>query len=181
MSHRQVCSWVQTPAVLSFLDEREYVEPVEHPDVLLSPYRTVASAIFAVWREFAEIEFSGARTAQASFAALVVAISVGVACAMHLQEVWWAAISGFICSQATRPASVEKALFGVTGTIAGAVLCLALVGWLAYDTFACVLALLVISSIGILAVNVSANGYAWLFFSVTFSLVSHRPCRPTAG
>jgi uncharacterized membrane protein YccC len=147
------------------------VEQSEHIDVPSSPYRAVASAIFAVWREFAEIEFSGARAAQASFAALVVAISVGVACAMHMQEVWWAAISGFICSQATRPASVKKALLRVTGTIAGAVLCLALVGWLAYDMFACVLALLVISSIGILAVNVSAHGYAWLFFSVTFSLV----------
>jgi uncharacterized membrane protein YccC len=147
------------------------VEQSEHIDVPSSPYRTVANAIVAVWREFAEIEFSGPRTAQASMAALVVAISVGVACAMHLQEVWWAAISGLICSQATRPASVEKALLRVTGTIAGAALCLALVGWLAYDMFACVLALLIISAIGILAVNVSAHGYAWLFFSVTFSLV----------
>jgi uncharacterized membrane protein YccC len=48
---------------------------------------------------------------------------------------------------------------------------LALVGWLAYDMFACVLALFVISSIGILGANVSAHGYAWLFFGVTFSLV----------
>jgi uncharacterized membrane protein YccC len=147
------------------------VDPSQPLDVPSNPYRTVANAIVAVGREFSEIEFSGARAAQASLAASVVAISVGVACAMHLQEVWWAAISGFICSQATRPASVEKALLRVTGTIAGAVLCLAVVGWLAYDVFACVLALLIVSSIGIVAVNVSAHGYAWLFFSVTFSLV----------
>ena len=147
------------------------MEQSEQLNVPSSPYHTVANAIVAVGREFTEIEFSGARTAQASLAALVVTISVAVACAMHLQEVWWAAISGFICSQATRPASVEKALLRVTGTIAGAALCLALVGWLAYDMFACVLALLIICSIGILAVNVSAHGYAWLFFSVTFSLV----------
>jgi Fusaric acid resistance protein family len=145
--------------------------PDERPEVNLTPYRTVASTIVAVWREFAEIEFCGARPAQASMPALVVAVSVGVACAMHLQEVWWAAISGFISSQATRPASVKKALLRVTGTMAGAALCLELVGWLAYDMFACVLALFVISSIGILGVNVSTHGYAWLFFSVTFCLV----------
>jgi uncharacterized membrane protein YccC len=147
------------------------VGPFDSPEVNFSPYRTVASAIVAVWRDFVEIEFGSARAAQASMAALVVAVSVGVACAMHLQEVWWAAISGFISSQATRPASVKKALLRVTGTMAGAALCLALVGWLAYDMFACVLALFVISSIGILGVNVSPHGYAWLFFSVTFSLV----------
>ena len=133
--------------------------------------RAVLNAVTALARELAEIQFSGPRARQASIAALVVAVSVGVACAMHLPEVWWAAISGFISTQATRPASIKKALLRIVGTMAGAALALVLVDWLAYDMAACCLALFLVSLIGIVGLNVSPHGYAWIFFSVTFSLV----------
>jgi uncharacterized membrane protein YccC len=136
---------------------------LERRDVPPRPYCAVASAIVALWREFAELEFSGPRAAQAYMAALVVAIAVGTACAMHLPEVWWSAISGFISTQTTRPASLEKGLLRIAGTATGAALSVALVGWLAYDQLAGGLALLIVSSIGILAVNVSPH---WLCMAV---------------
>jgi uncharacterized membrane protein YgaE (UPF0421/DUF939 family) len=77
---------------------------------------------------------------------------------MHLPDVRWAAISGFISTQATRPASLQKGLLRIAGTAAGAALSLVLAGWLAYDQLAGCLALFVVSSIGILAVNVSPTG-----------------------
>jgi uncharacterized membrane protein YccC len=143
----------------------------EHLDVSASLFGTVASAGASLWKELAEIDVAGPRAQQASMAALSVAISVTVASIMHLPDAWWAAISGFISTQATRPASVTKGVLRVIGTALGAAAALLLVGWLAYDQVACCAALFVVSTIGIVALNVSPHGYAWLFFSVTFSLV----------
>jgi uncharacterized membrane protein YccC len=121
--------------------------------------------------ELTEIDVAGPRAQQATMAALAVAISVIAALTMHLPEPWWAAISGFISTQATRPASVTKGVLRVVGTLSGAAAALLLVAWLAYDQVACCMALFIVCTIGILALNVSPHGYAWLFFSVTFSLV----------
>jgi uncharacterized membrane protein YccC len=143
----------------------------KHSDVSASLFGAVASAGAGLWKELAEIDVAGPRAQQASMAALSVAISVTVASTMHLPDAWWAAISGFISTQATRPASVTKGGLRVVGTALGATAAMLLVGWLAYDQVACCAALFVVSTIGIVALNVSPHGYAWLFFSVTFSLV----------
>jgi uncharacterized membrane protein YccC len=146
-------------------------ERAEHLGVSTSLLGAVALARTGLWKELTEIDVAGPRAQQASMAALAVAISVTVACTMHLPEPWWAAISGFISTQATRPASVTKGVLRIIGTVVGAAAALLLVGWLAYDQVACCVALFIVCTIGILALNVSPHGYAWLFFSVTFSLV----------
>jgi len=134
-------------------------------------WRAVENAVLGTSREIAEVDVSGPRAAQAAMTALVVAITVGIACAMHVPEVWWAALAGYMSTQATRPASLQKGLLRIVGTAAGAALSLALADWLVYDVVAACLALFVVSTIGILGVSVSSHGYAWLFFSITFSLV----------
>jgi uncharacterized membrane protein YccC len=146
-------------------------EHAEHLDVSASLLGVVTLAGTGIWKELTEIDVAGPRAQQASMAALAVAISVTVASTMHLPEAWWAAISGFISTQATRPASVTKGVLRVIGTVVGAATALLLVGWLAYDQVACCVALFIVCTIGVLALNVSPHGYAWLFFSVTFSLV----------
>jgi uncharacterized membrane protein YccC len=133
--------------------------------------RKAGAEAFAGLRDLSEVDFSGPRARQATIAALVVAVSVGVACAMSLPDVWWAALSGFISTQATRAASIKKGVLRIAGTVAGAGLALVLVDWLAYDIAACCLALFLVAVTGIVGVNVSPHGYAWLFFSITFSLV----------
>ena len=143
----------------------------EHLDVTVSLLGDVALAGTSLWKELTEIDVAGPRAQQASMAALAVAISVTVASTKHLPDPWWAAISGFISTQATRPASMTKGVLRVIGTVSGAALALFLVGWLAYDQVACCVALFIVCTIGIVALNVSPHGYAWLFFSVTFSLV----------
>ena len=139
---------------------------------------TAAIGGIATWRaltglgaDLRELGFADPRARQAALAALSVVVSVAIACAMHLPDPWWAAISGFISTQATRPGSIRKALLRIIGTAAGAGLGLVLAGWLAYDHLACSLALFSMSAVGILGVSVSAHGYAWLFFGITFSLV----------
>ena len=140
-------------------------------DVSASLVGVLASAGTSLLKELTEIDVADPRSQQASMAALAVAISVTVASTMHLPDPWWAAISGFISTQATRPASVTKGVLRVVGTVSGAAVALFLVGWLAYDQVACCVALFIVCTIGIVALNVSTHGYAWLFFSVTFSLV----------
>ena len=140
-------------------------------DVSASLVGVLASAGTSLLKELTEIDVADPRSQQASMAALAVAISVTVASTMHLPDPWWAAISGFISTQATRPASMTKGVLRVVGTVSGAAVALFLVGWLAYDQVACCVALFIVCTIGIVALNVSPHGYAWLFFSVTFSLV----------
>ena len=119
----------------------------KHSDVSASLFGAVASAGAGLWKELAEIDVAGPRAQQASMAALSVAISVTVASTMHLPDAWWAAISGFISTQATRPASVTKGGLRVVGTALGATAAMLLVGWLAYDQVACCAALFVVSTI----------------------------------
>ncbi len=125
----------------------------------------------ALARELRSLSFAGPRAQQATMAAAATALSVAIACAMDLPDVWWSAISAVISTMPTRPASIEKGLLRIVGTAAGALLAYALIGWIAYDRVACLLALFAVSSVGIFGMAVSSHGYAWLFFGITFSLV----------
>jgi uncharacterized membrane protein YccC len=107
-----------------------------------------------------------ARAATTTTLAVVLAVLIG--CAMHLQEVWWAAISAYV---STNPQSIARGLRRILGTIGGAVLAILSIGWLAYDPVACCLALFVVTAVGIVGFNVSRHGYAWLFVSITFGMV----------
>jgi uncharacterized membrane protein YccC len=107
--------------------------------------------------------------AQAATAtALAVVLTVVIGCAMHLQEVWWAAISAYV---STRPQSVARGMRRILGTVAGASLAIISIGWLAYDPVACCLALFAVTGLGIMGFNVSRHGYAWLFVGITFGMV----------
>src|SRR5271165_4052678 len=99
---------------------------------------------------------------------LAVVLAVLVACAMHLPEIWWAAISAYMM---TNPKSLARGVRRILGTIAGAMLAIVSIGWLAYDPFACCLTLFVVTAVGIIGFNVSRHGYGWLFAGITFGMV----------
>ncbi len=70
------------------------------------------------------------------------------------------------------PSGIDPAgLRRILGTIAGAALAIASIGWLAYDPFACCIALFAVAFVGMIGFNVSRHGYAWLFLSITFGMV----------
>ena len=116
----------------------------------------------------AGIEWRGSAAWAATSTTLAVVLAVLIACEMHLEEVWWAAISGYMC---TRPQSIPLGLRRIIGTIAGALIVIISIGWLAYDPFACCLALFAVTVAGIIGFNVSQNSYGWLFVSITFNMV----------
>jgi uncharacterized membrane protein YccC len=119
--------------------------------------RTVALA----WRGM-DLRSEPARAAGAATVAVVLAVLI--ACAMHLDEVWWAAISAYVVA---RPQAVRR----IVGTIAGAALGIVSVGWLAYDPLGCCLMLFAVTVIGTIGFNVSRHGYGWLLMSVTFAMI----------
>jgi uncharacterized membrane protein YccC len=129
------------------------------------------SALVALAREARALSFHGPRAQQATITAASVVLSVVTALALHLPDAWWAAISGFMSTQATRPESLRKALLRIISTVIGALAAYLLVGWLAYDHAACYLAFAVAGFLAVYGMAVSPHGYAWLFSGITFTLV----------
>jgi len=111
-----------------------------------------------------------ARVATSSMIAVVTAVTI--ANAMHLDDPWWAAISGYVAMQRTAPASLQRGLLRVVGTVVGATLGIVALRWVAYDMFACCLVIFAVATISIIGFNVSRYGYAWLLIVVTFGLVA---------
>lgn len=142
---------------------------------LLEPIRkefdNIIGIVSAVRQDFTEVGFSGPRASLAVMAMISVVASTTVALTLHLDDVWWAAISGFMSIQATVPASLRKVLLRIIGTMAGAVSAVLLTPWLAYDHVAFCLTLMIVTTIGVIGVQVSPHGYAWLFTAVTFDLI----------
>ena len=70
------------------------------------------------------------------------------------------------------PASLKKGTLRIIGTLAGATLAFFATDWLAYDDFACCLALMVVGGVATLGLTVSSHGYAWMLFGITFAMVT---------
>jgi uncharacterized membrane protein YccC len=140
-------------------------------DALRREYDNIANILSAVRRDTMEIGIRGPRARLASMATLSVAASTTAALTLHLDNVWWAAISGFMAIQATIPASVRKTFLRIVGTLTGAVFAVLLTPWLAYDHVAFCLVLMIVTTVGVVGVQVSHHGYAWLFTAITFDLI----------
>ena len=134
-------------------------------------WTVVEDATSALLRELYEVRLTGPRRGLCMATALSVSLSVVLALAVHLDEVCWAATSGFMCSQATAPASVQKGILRIMGTMAGGGIALLMSPWLAEDTVALSLALVVVSTLGVLGFLVSPHGYAWFLGAVTAVIV----------
>ncbi|WP_180982408.1 FUSC family protein [Methylocella silvestris] len=137
--------------------------------------RAEGEALSSIFSELAadlkEASLSGPRARFCAASALSVGVATIVALAMHVDDVWWAAISAFMCSQASLPASLTKGVLRMIGTIVGALVALMLVSWLAYDWVACCLFLFMSTLIGTLGFQLSAHAYAWLLGSITFNFI----------
>ena len=122
-------------------------------------------------QELRELGSPGPRVRTVAMATLAVVLSVAAALALHLDNVWWAGISAFMSTQATRPDSIRRGFLRMAGTVTGAVAGFVMTPWLAYDHVACFVFVFVFSLVGGVGVLVSPHGYAWLFFGITTNLV----------
>jgi uncharacterized membrane protein YccC len=131
----------------------------------------IFGALRMVWQELLAIRLGGARARQSTMTALSTSLSVAAALTLHMDYVWWAALSGFMSMQATRPGSMHRALLRVGGTMVGAATGLISTPWLAYDHVAGSLFFFCVGTLGALGFMLSAYGYAWLFGAITVNLV----------
>ncbi len=133
--------------------------------------RLLDRTLTGFWRELADIGSRPAQSRMGAVAAVSVILTTTVALAMQLDAPWWAAISGYMSLMSTGAASVRRGLLRLSGTIAGAVLGFIMARWLPYDQVALCLFLGCATMAGVVAVQVSPHGLAWLFMSITSSLV----------
>jgi uncharacterized membrane protein YccC len=133
--------------------------------------RAVRDVAVALRDELAELQLVHGRGRQCAMTALSVALATTVALVVRVDAVWWAAISAFVSTQATAPASMQRGVLRILGTTAGAALAVLLVRWLAEDIVALSLVLLVVSTLGVLGFLVSGHGYAWLLSAITADIV----------
>jgi uncharacterized membrane protein YccC len=121
--------------------------------------------------EIAELRLNSTRTLPCAMTALAVALATTVALALRVDAPWWAAISAFVSIRATAPASLQRGALRIIGTTIGAVVGLLLCPWLIEDPVALSLTLMVVGTLGVLGLQVSGHGYAWLLGAVTTVMV----------
>jgi uncharacterized membrane protein YccC len=98
-------------------------------------------------------------------------LATTLALLLQVQSPWWAAISGFMSLMSTGSGSMRRGLLRFTGTAVGALLGFVMARWLPYDHFALYLFLGGITMLGVIAMQVSPHGLAWLFMTITSSMV----------
>jgi uncharacterized membrane protein YgaE (UPF0421/DUF939 family) len=133
--------------------------------------RVTGAAGAALRQELAELHLLSGRGPACTMTALSVALAVMVALALRLEDAWWAGISGFVAMQATAPASLQRGVLRIMGTIVGAGMSVLLSPWLADNPPTLALALFVVSTMGVLGLLVSPHGYAWLLGAMTADMV----------
>ncbi len=141
------------------------------PATVRSFLSIVRDIVLALRDELAELRLGSDRAGQCATVTLAVVLSVILALAFHVDATWWAAMSAFVSTQATAPASLKRGMLRIVGTALGAALGALLAPWLADDRLAMSLVLLVASTVGVMGLIVSRHGYAWLLGAVTLDMV----------
>ena len=133
--------------------------------------RMVGRAFDGYWRELGELGEDPVRTRQGVVAACAVVLATVLALLLEVESPWWAAISAFMSLMATGAGSLRRGVLRLTGTIAGALAGFIMARWLPYDHLALCLFLGAMTMLGVIAMQVSPHGLAWLFLSITSIMV----------
>lgn len=133
--------------------------------------RLADGAIRGWWKELGELGTDPKRTRVCLVAAITVPLATTMALWLNAESVWWAAISGYMTIMASGAASIRKGLLRLAGTIGGAAVGFIMARWLPYDHFALSLFLGGATMLGVVAMQVSPHGLAWLFATITSILV----------
>lgn len=133
--------------------------------------RMADRALQGWWKELGELGTDPTRTRICLVAALVVPLATTMALWLEAESVWWAAISGYMTIMSSGAASIRKGLLRLAGTIGGAAVGFIMARWLPYDHFGLSLFLAGATMLGVVAMQVSPHGLAWLFGTITSILV----------
>jgi uncharacterized membrane protein YccC len=140
-------------------------------DISVETFDIVVDALTRFGREIVELGEAPDRTRQGIVAACSVVLATFLALLLEIQSPWWAAISAFMSLSATGGGSLRRGILRLTGTAAGALVGFVMARWLPYDHFAMYLFIGGVTMLGVIAMQVSPHGLAWLFLCITSILV----------
>jgi uncharacterized membrane protein YccC len=140
-------------------------------DVFAEGGRMTAAALKATWLELGDLGQDPAATRQGLVVASAVVLATIVALYLEMEAPWWAAISAMMSMMATGAGSVRRGLLRLIGTIAGALVGYFLGRWLPYNHVGLCLFLGGMTMLGVMAMQVSPHGLAWLFLAITSIMV----------
>jgi uncharacterized membrane protein YccC len=143
----------------------------EPATVPISIGSVIGRVITGLRDELAELRLSSARSQQCAMTALAVALATTIALQLRVDAPWWAAISAFVSVRTNAPASVQRGALRIIGTAIGAAFGLWISPWLIEDPIALSLVLFAVATLGVLGLQVSNHGYAWLLGAVTTVMV----------
>lgn len=133
--------------------------------------RMISRALQNLRLELADLGQDPALNRQGVVVASAVVLATVVALYLEMESPWWAAISAFMSMMSTGAGSVRRGLLRLVGTIAGALVGYILGRWLPYDHVALCLFLGGMTMLGVMAMQVSPHGLAWLFLAITSIMV----------
>src|SRR6516165_965700 len=125
----------------------------------------------ALATELRSLDWRGARGLEAAEATASVTLAILGALALHSGEPWWAAITAFMVTRASPSVALSRGIMRIAGSVAGAVIALAVLRLFVYQSLPFCLSLFVISCIGLFGFVCSRRSYAWLVGAVTACLV----------
>ncbi|MBV8186779.1 MAG: FUSC family protein [Alphaproteobacteria bacterium] len=128
-------------------------------------------AVEGFGRELWQLGDDPVRTKQGIVAACSVMLATTLALALEVQSPWWAAISGFMSLMSTGSGSLRRGTLRLVGTIAGACVGFVMARWLPYEHMLLLLFIGGMTMLGVIAMQVSPHGLAWLFLSITSTMV----------
>ena len=125
----------------------------------------------ALLLELRALTVHGPRAREPLKAVLSVLLAVTVATFLRLDELSWAAFSGYMVMRADVSESIPRGLMRIAGTVTGALVGLLLAPVVADNPVMLMLGLLSISLLGIFGSLISRYSYAYVFFGLTAGLV----------
>jgi uncharacterized membrane protein YccC len=135
---------------------------------LLDAVRPIPGAFV---RELRALTLHGPRARAPLKAVLSVLLAVTVATLLRLDDLSWAAFSGYMVMRGDIAESIPRGLMRTAGTIGGALVGLLLAPMVADTPVLLMLGLFVVSWIGTFQTLTSRYSYAWLFFGLTAGMV----------
>lgn len=135
---------------------------------LLDAFRPIPGAFV---RELQALTLHGPRAREPLKAVLSVLLAVTVAAVLRLDDLSWAAFSGYMVMRADLAESIPRGLMRTAGTVGGALVGLLLAPTVADTPVLLMLGLFAVSWIGTFQALTSRYSYAWLFFGLTAGLV----------
>jgi uncharacterized membrane protein YccC len=125
----------------------------------------------ALRNELALLSLRGPRAREPVKASLSVMFAVVLAKACGLDDIWWAAFSGYMTMGSGFDESLRRGVFRVGGTVFGAALGACVAAGATRSPAILVLSTFLVAALAIYKALASRYSYAWLFMGITNAMV----------